>query len=263
MQNASSGGLVGRAVVEALDALAAPKVRNAVLALALRWARAAKVPESGPEVRTFVTGALFAAAEQVLGASAAESILSQLTPIAKMVGSEEVSQVRPSRVPPPADDPEADDPDDFPELEIARDSETPSRRRGDAALYRTGPAPESLSVVLVASVDPSGAQQVNRALAGVSRVQVVRDVLDILDELRRTDTSLVVVDCRRPVVSVETLLALGPEMPDDSQIVLWGERADLEADLHRIGSSLPDNWVCCGPDASADDVGAVCRILLD
>ena len=86
---------------------------------------------------------------------------------------------------------------------------------------------------------------------------------DLLDELDHRETDLVVIDCRRPVVSVETLLALGPELPPGARIVLWGERADLEHRLSTIGIALPQSWVCCGPHASAEDVGAVCRVLLD
>ncbi len=257
MHDVAKGGLIERAVVESLDALAAPKVRNAIIALAMRWARTDRIPERGPEVALFINGALFAAAEQVLGQAAAESIDVQLAPLGEMVASSEISSVRPSRPAGPIDD------DDFPEISVASPPELlrdPYARRPH---FATDPAPAHDQVVLVASEDPSGVQEMSQALAGVASVEVVRDALDLLDELGRHDTSLVVVDCRRPVVSVETLLALGPELPSEARIVLWGERANLESDLSRLDSALPDTWVCCGPRASADDVGAVCRILLD
>ncbi len=251
--NATAGGPVERAVVEAIDALAVPKVRNAVIALALRWGQHPRIPERGPDVVSFFRGPLFAAAEQVLGVGAAESLEAQLAPIAEMVGSAEVSSVRPSQ--PPADD--------FPILHIS--SAPPAvitHPPGRGPLFATDPAPAYVPVVAVASMDPSGLSEMSLALAGVATVHAANDALEILDELGDRRTDLVVIDCRRPVVSVETLLALGPELPPEARIVLWGERADLEQRLDMLGLELPDTWVCCGPQASAEDVGAVCRVLL-
>ena len=255
LQNEATGGLVERAVIEAIDSLATPKVRNALLALALRWAQQPHIPERGARVGEFVSGALFAAAEQVLGLNAAESIEDQLMPVALMVADDEVSSVRPSR-------PAAPNPDDAPELSwVLPPVVTPPSGRQRPALA-TDPAPAHTPIVVIASTDPNGVEQVTQVLAGVATVHVVGDALAILDELA-FGTAMVVVDLRRPVVSVETLLALGPELPSQTPIVLWGERMTLETDLEAIGISLPSSWVCCGPLASAMDVGAVCRVLLD
>jgi len=248
---------VERAVIEAIDALATPKVRNAVLALALRWSQQPHIPERGPRVGEFVSGALFAAAEQVLGLNAAEMIEDQLMPVALMVADEEVSSVRPSRPAGPADDD-----DDAPEISWVLPPVVTPPRGGRRPVLATDPAPAHTPIVLVASTDPNGVEQVTQVLAGVATIHVVGDALAILDELAY-ETAMVVVDLRRPVVSVETLLALGPELPSQTPIVLWGERSNLEDDLEAIGISLPSSWVCCGPQASAMDVGAVCRVLLD
>ncbi|MEZ4340563.1 MAG: hypothetical protein R3B82_28415 [Sandaracinaceae bacterium] len=253
LQNAPSTSLVERTVVEAIDALATPKVRNAVIALALRWGRHSSIPERGSEVADFFRGPLFAAAEQVLGLGAAESLEMQLAPIAGMLASVEVSSVRPSAPP---------DDDDFPLLRISSvPPEVIAPRRSPQ--FATDPAPPHVPVVAVASMDPGGLSEMSLALAGVATVHPAQDALEILDELGHRETDLVVIDCRRPVVSVETLLALGPELPPGARIVLWGERADLEHRLSTIGIALPQSWVCCGPHASAEDVGAVCRVLLD
>lgn len=255
VQNAASASLVERMVVESIDALATPKVRNAVIALALRWGRHSRMPDRGPEVVAFVRGPLFAAAEQVLGVGAAESLETQLLPVAQMVGSAEVSSVRPSQ--PPSED-------DFPILHISSaPPEVVTHPPGRGPLFATDPAPANVPVVAVASMDPGGLSEMSMALAGVATVHHAHDALEILDELGHRETDLVVIDCRRPVVSVETLLALGPELPPGARVVLWGERADLEQRLSTIGIELPDSWVCCGPHASAEDVGAVCRVLLD
>jgi len=91
----------------------------------------------------------------------------------------------------------------------------------------------------------------------------VYTTFEVLSNLGPTGSGLVVVDCRRPAVSVETLLALAPEMPRESRAVLWGERYDLEHHLSQLGASMPVEWVCCGPKATAEDVAAVVRILLE
>ncbi|MGE3630897.1 MAG: hypothetical protein AB7P00_13430 [Sandaracinaceae bacterium] len=259
---ARAGGLVERAVCEAIDAYAAPKVRAAVVELALRWARVSVIPERGPEVREFVEGALVHAAVQMLGAEAGDAIKAEMAPIVSMVAEREISTVRPSTTPPrgqPIIKPESD----YPEIEIGH-SEPPVRTaRGQRAASPTVPGPISFARVLVASMDPASVAELSRWLAGAATVEPVRDALEVLDNLGYGSCGLVIVDCRRPAVSVETLLALAPDMPKDARVVLWGERHDLEQHLARLGVRMPGEWVCCGPAASAEDVGAIVRILLD
>lgn len=264
VQRATSGGLVERAVREAVDTLAVPKVRDVVLELALRWARLDEVPERGPEVGSFIAGALFHALEQVLGDAAAESVVAQLEPMAAMLADEEISSVRPSgpALEEPANEHGEDD-DEFPEIRVAVTPDLVAPQVGGRALFATDPAPAMLPTILVASVDPGGVQELGLALAGSATVEPVGDALAILEHLDRDDTSLVVVDCRRPAVSVETLITLAPELPSDARILLWGERHDLEQHMEGLGIPIPQSWVCCGPDASAEDIAAIVRILMD
>jgi hypothetical protein len=258
---AKARGLVEQTVTEAIDAVAAPARRVAVLKLALTWARREAVPERGPEVAEFVEGPLFRAAQELLGHELAEAIRLELAPIVRMTASQEISEVRPSTpvegyAPLPPDEPE----DDFPELTVEAAPEEPFEApRRQAAV--TDPAPGSLPLLLVASVDPSTLQQLGRALAGVASLEPARDALAILENLGEGD--VVVVDCHRPSVRLETLLALSPELPGEARVVLWREAADLEAQLAAFGSGLPRDWIRCGEDADADDVAAVCRVLFE
>ncbi len=247
--------LVERTIAEAVDAYAVPKIRAAVLELAMRWARLDAVPERGEPLREFVDGALRRACEQMLGVETAETIRHDLEPLVVMLRSAEVTEIRPST--PPAGS-------DFPELTIEEDEppEPTARTSGRRRWRATAPEPLELHRVLVATMDPASVSEMSRWMAGVALVEPVRDALEVLENIDQRD-GLVVVDCRRPAVSVETLVALAPEMPKDARAVLWGERGDLEQHLARLGTAMPPEWVCCGPKATAEDVAAVVRILLE
>lgn len=269
----ASSRLVERAVKEAIDAVAAPSVREAILGLALRWGRYERVPEQGPAVTAFVENALFLAAEQSLGSELARSIVDQLQPIATMAARQEISTVRSSW---PSTrgrgGPEVVHAlDEAPSLELDEDDESGEAHvlimvddEDDPPLSPrlTDPAPRGLPLVLVSTSDPARIDQLGRALLGVATIVVVSDALAILEGLGEGKGALVVIDCRRPTIQLETLLAMAPELPRRHHIVLWGERPDLERRLSVDGDGLPAEWVCCGRDAEADDVGAVCRVLL-
>ena len=269
MESARASGHAARAVREAIDAFAAPAVGDRVLALALRWACQPMVPEGGEALSNFVIHSLFRAAEEVLGTSEARAIVDELAPIVESVGRQEVSQVRPSR---PAlavllAEEEAADEDDFPELVMEEPPlvhqprvSYPGRRPHGRL---TDPAPDSLPLVLLATVDPGTVQALSSALAGHASLEPVRDALELLDDADGATVSILVIDCRRPSVRLETLLALAPELPQGTRVVLWGERADLRERLAMLGSGLPEAWVRCGDGATALDVAAVCRILHD
>ncbi|HJL16486.1 MAG TPA: hypothetical protein RMH99_12565 [Sandaracinaceae bacterium LLY-WYZ-13_1] len=300
---AAAGGLIERAVSEAIDAVAAPSLRAEVIRLALAWARRADIPERGPDAGDFVRGPLYHAAQEVLGPQLAASIRDELMPVTDMVADEEISEVRPSTpvrgyAPLPeaparvadGDDAfpvlevteaegddfpvleiaEADD-DDFPVLELASDVPTedvlhPFDGDGEEApdsgrrpMQLTDPAPGRMRKLLVASRDPEALSELSRALVGVAALQPVADALAILEQLGPEDVML--VDCGRPTVRLETLLAMAPEIPAGARIVLWRERPDLEQQLSALGDGLPGDWICCGDHATSEDAAAVCRVL--
>jgi hypothetical protein len=238
-----------RAVVEAIDAVAAPPVRNRILELALKGAGIRAVPDDGPEFRTFVEGALCRTIIYVLGEEAALSVHSELALLAEMVPADEVSEVRRSSW--PAARRTSSDPEVTIELGDAR------------PLVETNPAPRDLPVLLVASSDPRSMSHLSSALSGVAYIEPVTDALEVLEGLGRGEASLVVVDCRHPTVQAETLVAMQPELPPDSRIVLWGEQAALERALTSLPHGIPDAWILCGHEASAEDVADVCRVLLE
>ncbi len=254
---ARAGGLVGQAVAEAIDAVAVPSVRDAVIALAVRLSRWSDIPERGPEVGDFVRGALHRALESSLGREIASAVCDELEPVVEMVAAAEVSEVRPSwpglRAHTDGDEPELtiEVGDDPPEI-------APAMQRHVA----TNPAPRELPLLLIASSDPSSVAELGRALGGVAILEPVRDALSLLEAFARGEARVVVLDCGHPAVRAETLLAMTPELPEGAQVVLWGEAPDLEDELASLAGGMPDAWVLCGVRASATDVGAICRVLL-
>lgn len=233
-------GRVEQAVTEAVEAVAAPDVRSEVIQLALRWARCSRIPERGPEVDAFVTGPLFFAVERALGEEAAQMVRDELGAVAAQVRGEEALAQPPSPT-------EWDD--DEPELIIEP--------------LVTSPAPRGeLPLLVVASSSPVALSLLSLALGGAAYIEPARDPLALLDGLGQGDEGLIVLDCRNPTVRVETLLAMQPDLPTGLRVVLWGESAALEEQLAELGASKPETWICCGANASAEDVATVCRVLL-
>lgn len=258
--------MVERAVAEAIDALAAPPVRAKVVALALRWSRRSDIPERGPEVGEFVFGPLYRAVEQTLGMEVALAVRAELEPVAALVADTEVSSVRPSW-PNLDDEPELVVDDDEPELFVEEDAELEDELGGGFEVRRpsfpTDPAPRrELPLVIVASADPTSVARLGAALGGVAYLEPARDALGILEGIGRQRTGVIVLDCRRPSVSAETLLAMQPELPEGSRVLMWGETPALERDLEGLGAGIPAAWIRCGSDASAEDVAAICGVLL-
>jgi len=204
-----------------------------------------------------VDGALLRAAQEILGSELATAIHAELAPVVELASAQEVSEIRPSRpVRAPAG---AGGEDRLPEPTLEAPME--DQLRTVERRLVTDPAPGSLPLLLVATVDPSTLQELNRALVGVASLEPVTDALAILESLGEDD--VVVVDCRRPSVRLETLLALGPELPDGARVVLWREDANVKRQLSALGSGMPGDWICCGPDAAAEDVATVCRVLFE
>jgi hypothetical protein len=252
---ARAAGLIERAVAEAIGAVAAPVVRDEVIELALRWAGCAAVPERGPAVASFVEGPLFRALVHVLGEPSASTVCDELAAVTAMVMDEEVSEIRPSW-PVLALDPAEDDPELIIEMEaeVVEVSSVPTA---------TDPAPRrDLPLLVVASSSPTTLSMLSVALGGAAYIEPARDALALLEGLGRNDAGLIVLDCKRPTVQVETLLAMQPELPAGLRVVLFGEPRGLERHLEAAGAEMPASWICCGTDASVEDLAAVCRVLL-
>jgi hypothetical protein len=234
-------GLMRRAVNEAIDAFAAPDVRDFLINLALRRAKEKEIPDDAAPLAAFLQSALYPTLEQSLGKPAADAVRQELTKAAFMLDEKTESAMAGKNE--------------------RRREETKPAPADERAKRDTAPAPKDVPRLLIATVDPTGVQQLCTLLAGVALVEPVVDAVDILEHAT-VETPLVVLDCRSPAIRAQTLMTIQPELPEKMRIVLWGDRPSLENELRSIGAAIPPNWIRCGTDATAEDVAAVVRVLL-
>ena len=102
MATQKDGGLVARAVREAVGTLVSPAVYGQLVARALQASGLTEIPESGAAIAAFIEGALLREVEQSVGADAAELVAEQLAPIVAHASVSRVARVQSLAPPPPA-----------------------------------------------------------------------------------------------------------------------------------------------------------------
>ncbi|MET0343425.1 MAG: hypothetical protein ABW252_20610 [Polyangiales bacterium] len=117
--------------------------------------------------------------------------------------------------------------------------------------------------VLAATSASSAAEALQTYLGSTARVEQVQDLVALLDALEEPSTSqpIVLVDCQRPTVHVTSIAAIGEDLPRGTTVVLWGssESAWNELDRDRMPNT---RWVRCSQEATPDDVGSLCAMLI-
>ena len=117
--------------------------------------------------------------------------------------------------------------------------------------------------VLAASSAPDAVAALQKYLGGAARVEQVSDLVSLLDALDEPDQvqPIVIVDGQRPTVHVTSIAAMGEDLPQGTTIVLWGSSDATWNDLDR--ARMPNcRWVRCSQEATTDDVGSLCAMLL-
>jgi hypothetical protein len=116
-----------------------------------------------------------------------------------------------------------------------------------------------LPLVLVSTRDPALVHRFAAWLdprAAVVRVsRLVELVLDL--EGAQTRRTVVVLDCRAPLIRPQSLAGLCEELPESVRIVLWGASAELVRVLHQISPST-SRWLACSPEMTDTDVAERC-----
>jgi hypothetical protein len=257
-------------------------------------------PEGGPEVRRFIEGPLREAITSQLGVEVADAIAEELSPLVRHLSSAPVpGPNHPDRVAVPRPplslvaalreeaeieavtvlEWEEDYPkiivSDFPELIVGELSPAELDELdvdpscvvikdpvlASARSRQTDPAPEGEPPrILVASVAPTGVQQLGSALAGFATIEPVPDPLTMLEALDRC--RIAVVDCRNPSIRIETLMTMRPELPKGLRVVLWADQRIVAHHFELVGERIPRQWVCAGVTATAKEISSLCRLLL-
>jgi hypothetical protein len=143
--------------------------------------------------------------------------------------------------------------------------ERPSAPRGRTAR----PAPQdadqnkALPLVLTATSSREALTALRRYLSNAATVVHVPDLVGLLDALEEPDVvePVVLVDCHSPTVHISSVAAIGEDLPRGTTVVLWGVD-DLTWQQIDRERSPACRWVRCSSEATTDDVGSLCSMLL-
>lgn len=116
-----------------------------------------------------------------------------------------------------------------------------------------------LPLVLVSTRDPELVQRFAAWLdprAAVVRVSRLSELLGDVEAAVRRRT-VIVVDCRSPMIRPQSLAGFSDELADSVRVVLWGATAELTRVLGLI-SAATSKWVVCTPEMTESDVAERC-----
>lgn len=116
-----------------------------------------------------------------------------------------------------------------------------------------------LPLVLVSTRDPELVQRFAVWLdprAAVVRVSRLAELVLDLETTQRRRT-VIVLDCREPLVRPQALAGLCDDLPATVRVVLWGAGSELTRILYQI-SPTTTRWVHCSPEMTDTDVAERC-----
>lgn len=138
-------------------------------------------------------------------------------------------------------------------------SREPTRPQNMANLRAQQPLPR----VLVATRQPACLDSLQRYLGGTVSVLQISDLVTLLEALEGAEASqfVLLIDCQQPSVHASSVAALRADMPIGTTVLIWG--AD-DATWRAIDAdkSHQDRWVRCSREATLEDVGSLCSMLL-
>jgi hypothetical protein len=139
--------------------------------------------------------------------------------------------------------------------------------RDTGPIQRPSPARPSafvtLPVVLAATISDERVRSLEHYLDGTAAVAQIADLAGLLDALASPIRSerLLLIDCVQPTVHVKTVAAIRQDLPAGTTVVVWGIDEATWNQLERE-KTAGSRWVRCSHEASTDDVGSLCSMLL-
>jgi hypothetical protein len=120
-----------------------------------------------------------------------------------------------------------------------------------------------LPLVLTATSNREALSALRRYLSSAANVVHVPDLVGLLDALEEPDVvePVVLIDCHSPTVHISSVAAIGEDLPRGTTVVLWGVDDLTWQQLDRERSPAC-RWVRCSSEATSDDVGSLCSMLL-
>jgi hypothetical protein len=122
---------------------------------------------------------------------------------------------------------------------------------------------KSLPMVLTASGNREALAGLRRYLSSTASVVHVPDLVGLLDALEEPEVvePIVLIDCHHPTVHISSVSAIGEDLPRGTTVVLWGVNDSTWEQIDRERSPAC-RWVRCSSEATTDDVGSLCSMLL-
>jgi hypothetical protein len=122
---------------------------------------------------------------------------------------------------------------------------------------------KSLPLVLTATGNREALDRLRRYLSSTASVVHVPDLVGLLDALEEPEVvePIVLIDCHHPTVHISSVSAIGEDLPRGTTVVLWGVNDATWEQLDRERSPAC-RWVRCSSEATTDDVGSLCSMLL-
>ncbi|MEM7433930.1 MAG: hypothetical protein AAF436_02170 [Myxococcota bacterium] len=251
---------IARLVREAIEAVAAPDVRQQIMHRALHMAHAHQVPPSGPPLHDFIDRHLRNATAFYLGNEAAEAIMKNLEPLVSL------AQENASR--PPHQRSDEREPTQRMGRErqysgVSQKKEIEVEQQTDTSKYpRLQAQGSALPMVFVATRNQSRCEGIADKLDETAAVQQIEDVVAFLDNLKATASlsPLLVIDCVEASVQPSTIATLAHELPKGSGVLLWGATKEHQ---HLVEVATRDRgWLRCDVDATPGDVADLIDMLL-
>ncbi len=274
-------GYAARALEEALGAIAAPSVRDAILGAALSRAGLLTVPDDAMLLDAFVRGEFSVAIGERLGGDAADGVLTELWPLlatlrahalragtppqghGRSAGSR-ATPVRPFEVPKPREILPPTTPP--PALGIVGDEE---EELASGVLVvssgKTVRAGDSLPVLFAVTRDPGRARALGLALTGKAVVRPVTEILEMQEAIEdhRGELPVVLFDCRVAPFHLESVATFASDLPPGAWLALLDATPELERTARGFaGNTLTVVRISTG-SGDMRDVAQRCLALFD
>ncbi len=122
---------------------------------------------------------------------------------------------------------------------------------------------KALPLVLTATSNRDALAALRRYLTNAASVVHVPDLVGLLDALEEPEIvePVVLIDCHNPTVHISSVAAIGEDLPRGTTVVLWGVDDATWQQLDRERAPAC-RWVRCSSEATTDDVGSLCSMLL-
>jgi len=254
-------GHAARALEEALGAVAAPAVRDAILGSALSRAGLIAPPDDGETLDLFVHGAFRHAIAERLGDDAADEVLAGLWPMLVMIARRPQSH---SARPVPVTNAPRQRATARPPSPLPEDGDDASGVMVVVGHGKTVRSGDSLAVVIAVMSDAVRTRELAVRMAGRALVRPVLDLMEMAEAIEdhRGDVPVVLFDCARPPFHLESVATFASELPPGS----WLALLDASPENHRAARGFAGATITIAQLSSTsglDEIARRCLALFD